>query len=174
MRALMQQHTLRSALGLPLALGAALLASSCSASPANVAGTWSINLTNGTNGCMLDNWTPGESTSGIPVTFTQSGSAVTLTVMGGYATALDIYFGSHVFTGMVDGNRIDARLVGRAGGTGGCAYTPVIDLTGTVAGDTVTGQLLWSFDTNTSPDCGMYATCQTDQSMNGSRPPSGM
>lgn len=163
----------RLAPALVLVLGAlALTPSGCTSSPVNTAGNWSINLTNGANGCMLDNWTPGESTTGVPVTFTQSGSTVTATVSGAYATALDIYFGTHVFSGSVDGNRVDARLVGRPAGSGSCAYTPVIDLSGTITGDNIVGQLIWSFDTNASADCGMYATCETDQSMNGSRPPS--
>jgi hypothetical protein len=157
-------------LSLLLCASSALLAS-CASTPANVAGSWSVNVTNGANGCMLDNWTAGETASGIPLTITQSGSAVTAEVGGTVGALADLLFGTRRFTGSVAGDRIDVRLVGRAGSMGGCAFTPVIDLTATVRGDTMMGNLIWSYDTNASPDCGMRATCESIQAMNGSRPP---
>lgn len=167
-------RTSRTLLVLGLATAGALLGSSCSASPVNAAGSWTTNLTNGANGCMFDNWTVGDTTTGVPVTITQDGSAVTLVVTGAYATGLDIVIGAHTFDGAVDGNEVNARLTGRAGSTGGCAYTTVGDLQGTISGDTITGNLVWSFDTNSSADCGMYATCESLQAMNGTRPPTSM
>lgn len=179
MNDLMEHHTrrpVRSALGsalvLVLALGGAVLGSSCSSSPVNAAGNWSVNLTNGANGCALSNWTAGETTSGVPLTISQSGSAVTGEVGGTTGAAAGILFGTNRFTiGNVSGNRVDMRLVGRAGAMGGCAYTPVLDLSATISGDTMTGNVVWSYDTNSSADCGMMATCESVQAMNGSRPP---
>ncbi|MBX7192781.1 MAG: hypothetical protein K1X94_12020 [Sandaracinaceae bacterium] len=170
----MHHRTIRTLSLVALALVGGLLTSSCSASPANAAGSWSMNLTNGANGCMFSNWTVGDTTTGVPVTITQSGASVTLLVTGGYATALDLLVGGHEFTGAVDGNHVNARLTGRAGSTGGCAYTTVGDLEGTLSGDTITGNLSWSYDTNSSADCGMYAVCETLQAMNGTRPPTSM
>lgn len=170
----MTHPTLRTALRsaglfLALPLGGALVAS-CAA-PVDAAGTWSLNLTNGANVCMLDNWTPGEATTGVPVTITQSGETLTADVTGAYAAALDIYYGTHRFTGTVAADSVTLRLVGRAGATGTCAYTPVLELRSRVSGDTMSGTLGWFFDTNSSADCGMYATCRNEQAMNGSRPP---
>lgn len=140
--------------------------------PVDASGNWSINLTNGANSCMLDNWRAGETTSGIPLVISQTGSAITADVGGVYGAALDLYFGRRQFAGSVSGNRIDARLVGRPGSRGSCAFTPVLDLTGDISGDGIVGNVIWSFDTNSSPDCGMYATCENVQAMNGARPPS--
>ncbi|GAB4197151.1 MAG: hypothetical protein OHK0013_05010 [Sandaracinaceae bacterium] len=154
-----------------LVCAAAALLASCSSTPVDAAGNWSVNVTNGANGCMLANWTVGQMTAGIPLTITQSGTTITAEVGGTTGSAADLFLGSRRLTGSVDGNRLDARLVGRAGSMGGCAYTPVIDLTATVTGDTMMGNLIWSFDTNTNPDCAMYATCESIQAMNGSRPP---
>jgi hypothetical protein len=171
----MEQHTLRSVrsvLVLVLALGGALLGSSCSSSPVNAAGNWSVNLTNGANGCALSNWTAGETTSGVPLTIGQSGSAVTGEIGGSTGVAAGVVFGTNQFSmGAVNGNRVDMRLTGRAASMGGCAYTPVLDLSGTISGDTMTGSVVWSYDTNSSADCGMLATCESVQAMNGSRPP---
>jgi hypothetical protein len=154
-----------------LVCAASALLASCASTPADVAGSWAVNVTNGANGCMLDNWMVGQMTTGIPLTITQSGATVTAEVGGTTGGAADLFLGSRILSGSVNGDRIDARLVGRAGSMGGCAYTPVIDLTGRVTGDTMMGNLIWSFDTNANPDCGMYATCESIQAMNGSRPP---
>lgn len=164
-------HPLRSMLRIAaLAVPVAALVASC-AGPVDAAGSWSLNLTSGANECMLMDWTPGETATGVPVTITQSGSTLTADVTGAYGAALDLYFGTHRFTGTVAADHVTLRLVGRAGATGTCAYTPVLELQSTVTGDTMSGSLGWFFDTNSSADCGMYATCRNEQAMNGSRPP---
>ncbi len=152
-------------------IAALALFPSCSQTPANVAGNWSVNLTNGANGCMVSSWTPGETASAIPLTITQSGSSITAVVGGTTAILTNAAFGTATFTGTVDGNRLDARLTGRPAAMGSCAYTPVLDLSATLSGDTMNGTLVWSNDTNASADCGMLATCESEQAMNGSRPP---
>jgi hypothetical protein len=139
--------------------------------PVNAAGNWSVNLTNGANGCSFANWTPGETTSALPVTITQSGSDVTAEVTGLSGGLVEAAFGGRRFVGNVSGDRIDARLTGRGGIMGGCAYTLVGDLSASVSGDTMTGQVVWSYDANSSADCGAMATCESVQAMNGSRPP---
>jgi hypothetical protein len=63
------------------------------------------------------------------------------------------------------------RLVCRAGAMGRSAYTPELDLSATIRGDTKTGNVFWSHDTNVSADCGMMATCESVEAMKGSRPP---
>jgi hypothetical protein len=154
-----------------LAALALLALPSCSSTPVNAAGSWAVNVTNGANGCSLDNWTAGETTSAVPLQITQSGSVVTAVVGGATGTVADLVFGTRTFNGSVNGNDLDARLVGRAGSMGGCAFTPVIDLSAQISGDTMMGTLVWSYDTNSNPDCGMMATCESIQAMNGSRPP---
>lgn len=172
-RSRMTHRTLRRLALTPLVVASALALSSCSSSPVNAAGSWTLNVTNGANGCMIDTWTEGQSSSGVPLTITQEGSAVTGELGGAWATASDLLLGSHTFTGDVNGDAIDMRITGRAASSGGCAYTTVVDLTGTISGDTITGSLVWSADTNASADCGYLATCESVQSMNGARPPSG-
>lgn len=49
---------------------------------ANVAGNYSIALTNGDNGCNLSNFTPGNTSTNVGVTTVQDGSKVTMTING--------------------------------------------------------------------------------------------
>ncbi|MDQ3034358.1 MAG: hypothetical protein M3Y87_18265 [Myxococcota bacterium] len=150
----------------------ALLAS-CGGEPADVAGTYAISLTNGPNGCELDNWTAGDTSSGVPVVITQDGAQVTVTVQDAAAVYLDVTVGSHVFEGTVSGDHIDATLTGRAGSLGACAYTSMVDLDADLDGDVLTGRLRWYARTNGLPDCGRFNTCENTQQLNGTRPPSG-
>ncbi len=149
----------------------ALALVSCGNAPADVAGSYTVALTNGANGCMFMDWTVGESTSGVGLVITQDGDAFTGTVTGAVAGALDLYVGSHEFNGTVSGTHLDGTLVGRPLSMGTCAYTLNIDLDGELDGDLITGSLRWYGDANSSPDCGMWATCETLQAFNGTRPP---
>lgn len=165
-------HGLRSLSFAALLLGLAGLSASCAKDPVDASGTWTINLTNGTNGCELDNWTEGSEGRDVPLTITQSGSAITGDLGGVAGTLADIVFGTHRFTsGAVDGEHIDLHLDGRAGSEGSCAYTSQLDVSGTVHGNTIEGRVVWSYNTNASADCGIKATCETLQSFAGSRPP---
>lgn len=155
-----------------MAASLALLAS-CGGDPVDVAGTYTINLTSGPNGCELDGWTEGETTSGVPVVITQDGSSVTVTVQGVAAGYLDLVVGGHVFEGAVSGDHIDATLTGRAGSEGSCAFTQIVELDADLEGDLLTGALRWYARTNGLADCGILNSCQNTQQLNGARPPSG-
>ncbi|MCB9593109.1 MAG: hypothetical protein H6719_10285 [Sandaracinaceae bacterium] len=152
-------------------MGSLVVAAGCA--PADVAGNYSVNLTNGENGCGLDNWTVGESTANIPIVVTQSDDTVQLDVQGLGGTYLDVVLGSSLFNGNVSGNGISAALIGsNAGRQGGCTYTTTVDLDATVDGDFIEGELQWRPVTNGHADCGILETCRNYQSFNGTRPPS--
>src|SRR5689334_11840685 len=89
-----------------------VLACAACGGPANVAGDYTIALTNHDNGCNLGNWTVGDTASGIPVTITQASGNATATVGGLAQVALDAGLGGHAFTGPVDGNDVDLELFG--------------------------------------------------------------
>lgn len=141
-------------------------------SPADVAGNYTVNITNGANGCSLMNWTVGEMTTGVPVVVVQDGDQVQLDVMGIGGTLLDLAVGSSIFTGQVGGSGITAALIGdNTARQGECVYTITIDLDASVSGDFIEGQLVWRPVTNHHADCGVLETCENLQSFNGSRPP---
>lgn len=142
--------------------------------PADVAGNYSVNVTNGANGCSLDNWMEGSTSSNIPLLVTQSDDQVQLDVQGLTGTYLDLVLGSSLFNGDVSGSQITAALIGsNTGRQGSCSYTVTVDLDARVDGDFIQGELTWRPVTNRHPDCGVLETCRNTQQFNGSRPPSG-
>ncbi|WP_236519193.1 hypothetical protein [Sandaracinus amylolyticus] len=144
---------------------------SCGNDPENVAGTYTINLTNGPNACMFANWEEGSTVTGTTIAVTQDGESVTVNVEGLAGAYLDVVVGGNQFVGTVDGSHIDARLTGRAGTEGSCAYTFIVDLEGDLDGDVMEGTLTWFQQTNGITECGIRNSCQNTQAFNGTRPP---
>jgi hypothetical protein len=150
---------------------AAAVTASC-ASPADIAGNYTVNVTNGENGCSLDGWTAGATTTAIPFVITQSDADATGSVEGLAGTYLDLVLGNHIFTGEVRGDQFEATLYGTRPTTRGmCTSTVNVDLFATLDGDFLEGTLTYSAQTNGAPDCAELETCENIQSFNGTRPP---
>jgi len=140
--------------------------------PVDVAGTYAMNITNGDNGCELQNWTEGESSTGIPVVVVQNGADATARIDGVVGAYVELVLGSREFDGRVSGNAFDAELFGTRQGTqGGCAFTMNAELDSSLARDTLTGTISYIPKTNDHPDCGLLQTCRSVQMMNGLRAP---
>jgi hypothetical protein len=156
-----------------LLLSSLLLASCGSTAPANVAGNYSLNFTNDNNGCNYANWTKG-AMSTVSVAITQNGNAVQAVVQGVVAAYLDVTFGSHTFSGTVDGDQLSLTLQGSNGGKmGNCVYTINAQLAATASSDFLTGTINYTDATNNNSDCATLQGCQSQQTFNGSRPPPG-
>ncbi len=150
-----------------------LVASCGDSPPEDVAGTYTINLTNGANGCNLENWTEGNTSSGIPVVITQADATASAEVMGLAAVALDVALAGHVFTGDVDGDDLNLAITGtRSATSGNCTYTYNALLDATLAGDVLTGTISYQAATNDNSDCAALEGCASVQNFNGTRPPS--
>lgn len=140
--------------------------------PADVAGEYTISITYRDNGCMLMDWTDGETATGIPLVIAQEGAEITADVGGLAGAWYDLVIGGSTFEGVVDGHRIDMTLYGTRSYTdGACAGTIQVDGEASLVGDALDGELVYSFDTNGSPDCGYRETCRNRQQLNGTRPP---
>lgn len=158
--------TLTSALAVPGC------GSSSSDSPANVAGNYTISVTNKDNGCGFANFTPGNTAASIPFTVTQSGSAATGTIEGLVGAWVTLVFGSNHFTGSVSGNTVTMTLYGTRSATqGNCTYTVNATVTATSSGDLLEGHIDYSKAGNGNPDCTGITGCITRQDFNGTRPP---
>jgi len=149
------------------------LAAGCSSDPADVAGSYTVAVTNGEDGCEFDNFEPGQVAQGIGVTVTQSGEDVAadfgVTPAG---ILLDVVLGSHVFRGSVDGDDLNLKIVGTpSGGDGNCTYTINATVDATLDGDFLSGTIDYAAQTNGGTDCGAKNGCHTKQSFNGTRPP---
>jgi hypothetical protein len=152
-------------------LGFAALAG-CGDDPADVAGEYSVNVTNRDNGCMFEDWTEGDTATGIPVSITQDGSSVTAEVGGLTRALLLFWLGGATFTGTVRGDQLDLQLQGtRSMSSGNCAYTMDAVIDAEVRGDTLSGEIRYEARTNNQPDCGTLTGCATVQGLSGARPP---
>ena len=157
------------AIALPIAL-----ATGCSDDPVNVAGDYSVNITNGPNNCQFDNWTEGTSSTGISVTITQASgsSSANVSVNGVAGTYLDVILGSHQFDSSVDGQHVDGQIVGTMSGhKGNCTYQLTADLGAGLTGDTLTGTITYTPTTNHGSDCAVLDSCHNTENFNGLRPP---
>jgi hypothetical protein len=144
----------------------------CSSDPAQVAGTYTVGVTNRDNGCNFGNWTVGAMSSGVTVAITQSGSTATANVTGAIGTYFDFAFGTSMFTGPVDDDQLDLKLMGtRAQTSGNCTFTYDGEITATANGDVLTGRIDYTPATNGHTDCAAVMGCVTYQDFNGTRPP---
>lgn len=150
--------------------GLALILAACGSNP-DVAGSYTIALTNKDNGCKLSNWTVGNQTTGVPVTITQAGSDLTVTVTGIAALALGGLLGTAEFTG---DDSIDVKALGTVSKTSGnCTWTFNGEITASLAGDALSGRIDYRAADNGNPDCTtmMIHGCDSYQDFNGTRPP---
>jgi hypothetical protein len=137
----------------------------------NVAGSYTIALTDKDNGCNLANWTSGNQTTGVPVTITQSGSDVNATVTGVAAAVLDAFIGTAAFTG---DDSIDLKAIGTIPKqSGNCTWTYNGEITASLDGDALEGRIDYRAADNGNSDCMtmMIHGCDSYQAFNGTRPP---
>jgi hypothetical protein len=144
----------------------------CGGGPADVAGSYSVAVTNGQNGCNFENWTEGETTANIPVVITQDDTKVTAEVQGIVGGLLGLWLGASVYTGDIDGDSLTLTLFGSNSTTlGNCTYTINSTMTADFDNDVLRGQIRYQSATNDNPDCAGIEGCVTVQDFNGNRPP---
>ncbi len=154
-----------------LIVAGGLAAASCGSDPADVAGTYSVNVANRANGCEFADW-DGGTASNIPVTITQDGESATASVSGLTGAYLDLVLGGHDFIGTVDGDQLELTLVGeRSQSEGNCTWTFDAIIDAEIDGDVLTGEIRYESRTNGGPDCGTLTGCASVQELNGARPP---
>jgi hypothetical protein len=140
--------------------------------PIDVAGVYSVNVTNKVNGCGFPNWKEGEQTTGIELTMMQDGTSVTGAIGGGVGALVQLLLGASTFSGTLSGDQVTATNFGTKSATqNGCTYTTNMVMTGTLTGDALQGVLEYTPQTNGSPDCGVLNECTSLQEFSGARPP---
>jgi hypothetical protein len=157
---------------LVVGVAAAVLAGGgCGTDPVDAEGTYSVGITNRENGCNFANWTVGAMTSGVQVVVTQTGTSANADVQGGAGFVLDVALGSSVFSGRVDGAKLDLIIEGiRPNTSGNCTYTYDARLFATLTGDALAGRIEYSAAHNNHSDCSAVE-CTSRQDFSGSRPP---
>jgi hypothetical protein len=148
---------------------ALLVAAACGSDPAQIAGTYTVELTNGADGCNYGS-TPGQQTSGVQVVFTQSGTSVTATVNGAAGGLLGLAIGSNIFMGAIDGDALDLTITGTTPhSTGNCAFTRNAAIVASYANNSINGVVNYTNADNHNSDC--LEGCVSVQNFAGSRPP---
>ncbi len=139
---------------------------------ADVAGEYTVALTNRANGCNFQNWTVDQPTQGVSVTITQADATATASVNGLTGAYLDLVLGGHSFVGPVDGDTVELTLYGdRSGSMGNCTFTFNAVMRGELAGDALSGVIDYEARTNGNPDCAPIQGCASVQEFVGARPP---
>lgn len=140
--------------------------------PANVAGTYTLNVTNGQNGCNFSGFGSGISGSNVSLAMVQDGRDVSGTVGGVAGNLLSALLGSNRFQGDVDESRVHMEIEGnRAGSEGNCAFTVNATLKAFADGDFLEGNIEYTRVDNGNSDCAALRNCVSVQSFNGARPP---
>jgi hypothetical protein len=144
----------------------------CSSSPVDVTGDYSVQITNGANGCNFSNYNVGDTAMDIPVTITQNGDTATATVTGVTGDYLNLVLGANAFAGSVDGSSLDLTLDGtRSTTSGNCTFTYNASISADLNADSLSGNINYTPDPNTNSDCASIEGCVTTQALAGSRPP---
>ena len=126
--------------------------SSDSGPPLDFSGQYTGSSTNGASTCPGP-WNTGQTAEGA-VNLVQSGSDIQFQAQGGTSLVFYAVFGSASFTGHATGSHVDAVIVGSITSMqGACAYTWKGTISADLAGDTLSGRLLYTPTTNGHADC---------------------
>src|SRR5262245_43917009 len=146
-------------------LCALVLAAGCgSSAPADVAGDYTVAVTNGANGCAFQNWMEGAMNPNVPVTITQSDEHITASVGGFAQLVLDAGFGRHDFVGTITGNRLQLTIDGsqQEMTMNMCVFHYLGMLDATSSGDFLSGTIDYTTATNGHADCGSLEGCVSE------------
>jgi len=138
---------------------------------ANVAGTYTIAITNGASSCDFQDWEEGKETTGIEMVITQSDRNLH-GVLGGVTGAFfALAFGSAEFDGSIQGDSLSMTNYGtRASMSGNCSFTYNATVDGKQIGDSIAGTITYATKTLGNPDCAAVE-CSASQRFSGVRPP---
>jgi hypothetical protein len=149
----------------------------CSSDPnfgssANLAGSYTVSVTNADNGCMIQNWEVGKSTSDIPFLIEQQDKNLNGTLQGLAGAALFLSIGTNMFAGTATGSEFDITAHGTTMQMqGACMYELNAEIEGSISGDLISGRIKYAPATSNDPACASLQ-CSSTQNFNGTRPPS--
>jgi hypothetical protein len=138
---------------------------------ADVAGSYTVGVTNRASTCNLENWMEGNMSQGIQFDIMQEGSELDATVDGLTGIYVALVLGSADFEGSVRGYNIQLTNYGtNSFNEGNCTFTYNASLAGRIDDDAISGTITYAPATNDNPDCA-DVECSAVQEFSGSRPP---
>jgi hypothetical protein len=140
--------------------------------PQDVAGSYTVSVVNGVNGCAFDNYQPGNTTV-VPLTVTQQPDLATGRAT--FGSFIGIFYGFLVgsadYAIRVSGRSMDGIIVGKSTSQkDGCNVTYNAILSATVEGELIRGKVSFVSVPDGAPGCAK-ALCTSEQTFNGTRPP---
>jgi hypothetical protein len=142
---------------------------------ANVAGSYTVDVTNGNNGCNIAGWTDNAMSMNIGVTVAQNGTQLTVTVGGGglVGALLTAVLGTDTFSGPLVGESSTLTATGTVQGTqGSCTFTTNATIQASFNGDTMQGTVTYErVPVGASSGCTALQGCMSIQNFSGVRPP---
>ena len=134
--------------------------------PANVRGNWTGSVQNQSSSCP-GTFNVGASVA-IDVTVTQdAGTAVSLKLTGAGGVTASLALGSDTFSGSINVDVVDATLLGSTvQKDGACNYTWKATLHAKVAGDSMSGTVIYTPQPIDAASCTAIASCSRQQSFN--------
>jgi hypothetical protein len=147
--------------------------SSTTLTSADVAGSYTVDVTNGQNGCNMGGWTDGAMSTGIGVTVAQNGTQLTATVGGLVGAFLSAGLGTNTFTGPLVGESATMTATGTVQvAQGSCTFTTNATIQAAFSGDTMQGTVTYQrVPVSTSSGCAALQGCMSVQNFSGVRPP---
>jgi len=143
---------MRNRMALAFVVGLSLGCGSSSSKPLDFNGEYSGKSTNGVGTCPGP-WNMGLVADG-QVILTQSGDDVQIVAQGATSVVFSQNFGSVSFSGKLDGSHLSAAIVGSVmGNEGACSFTWKGSVEADLAGDTLSGTLTSTPNTNGNADC---------------------
>jgi hypothetical protein len=134
--------------------------------PAQVAGNYTLTITDQQNGCNVENFTTNASQSGTVIAIAQDGSSLSMTAMSTQGLVLAFAAGD-TLAGTIDGSQ--ASLSSSSGlSQGGCQYSTTATTNAHFSDSQVTGTILYTQMGNGSSDC-VVQQCTSTQTFTGSR-----
>lgn len=139
-----------------------------------IAGTWTLTIRNGQNGCMFGDWQEGAMNL-VELAVEQDplqDARIRARVQGLAGLVFGVGFGSADLSGTIDGRQVQLVLVSEnpIAAPGGCMFTPRIAASATVDSRTFrNGKLVYSPYTTSGPACAPIAGCETVQTFEGVR-----
>lgn len=143
------------------------------AAPADLAGDYTVTLTNVSNTCPgVPGWEDDQMTE-LEYDIRQNGAELSAAVQGNAALEVVVLTGADEFNGSIHGNSFVLTDVGPNVTTvGTCSYTVNAVVSGAVDGDAITGKVIYrpqlSADPSCNADCAPY-DCEVEQDYAGTR-----
>jgi hypothetical protein len=150
---------------------AAMALAGCSGggSTASWSGKYTVTITNATNDCNFQTWTLGQMVTGVPITMTDDGTAISAEIGDPAAPFFNTALGTNRLSGSAKGDVATLIANGiRPFTEGTCTYSVSATLSLTRSGETVMGTL--SYTKTGGAGCEAVQGCASTQSVTGSAP----